>query len=121
MGKTVLALACAGLLAGVPVGGKMLASTPPTFDTVLTFNQSAQAGAGFLSATVAAPNHVQSFAFNTIHVPIGLPADMNIYVGGVLVMVVAFPDDYLGQPFAYGQAGTSHRLGTFVNGNVNFN
>jgi hypothetical protein len=104
MRKTALAWACAALVVGVIT--EKLRADSTTFDTVLTFTDSKIASGGAITASVAAPNQVQSFAFNAITNQIGTPSHMYIYVNGQPVMLVSFLTDYLGKPFASGPAAT---------------
>lgn len=96
-------------------------SAPTTYDTeIVTASSATPAAEGGITIVAGATDAEQSFEFNTIADPEGLPSDMTITVGGVEELVVTFPADYIGQYFRYtDKAGVEH-VDTFVNGDKEF-
>lgn len=91
-------------------------TAPLTFDTTLSFASSTSATAEGVNATALATNATEKFEFNAIESPIGTPSNMNVEVGGGLVLVVTFPSDYVGSTFRYTSATNVVYVSTFING-----
>lgn len=92
-------------------------AAPLTFDTTLSFSSATQQSAWSITAQVGGTTSANTFAFNHITPTTGFPQDMDIYVAGVLKMVVSFPSDYLGQTCQFVNSPTTYTI-TFQNGSV---
>jgi hypothetical protein len=92
-------------------------AAPTSFDTTLSFTGATQQSAYDITAQVASITSALSFSFNHISSTSGFPEDMDIYVGGVLKMVVSFASDYLGQPCRFTNSPTQYNI-VFQNGSV---
>jgi hypothetical protein len=95
---------------------------PPvqTFDTILTFEASVEDNEAGVGGTVGAIDSVMKFEFNAIAPLSGTPADLEIRVSGITVIVLAFMSDYIGKPYRFTDALGAVRYSTFHNGTKDF-
>jgi hypothetical protein len=91
-------------------------TTLAVFDTILDFDSSNQDSGGFVTATIASTNAIAQFEFDALGSVSGLAQSMDIYIGGVLYMVVDFYDDYLGHIFRVTNNSGQVFVSTFING-----
>lgn len=104
-----------------PIFGSGSESAPTTFDTLISFSSSANPPTvEGVHATNSAIDADAKFEFNKVVDQTGAPATMTIYVGGVNVCSVSFPNNYLGVWFKYTDASAVAHTSQFKDGTVSF-